>query len=277
MGKFLYCCIVSEGCKRADFSNLKCYWRYLTFIFSVIRYAFWPLVSQTLAILSITQHMTAWNHSTPAFTGFAAGVKLSTTPVATTSINDIGGKFATCTAGAPGAPWLSENFWKNQKDPNVILRGLGGDDLWKQLEAKKSRDTFPLNEPLYECLTEVFSVIFFFCPGIAIIQKYAYVERSDIGFKFWLSMYHSFLNISLLKSENKLDFTWNGCKGTKSTDLYSITVPWYNSSSSIEKWRYYKFSSVYRRNTCSLVIILNLIPCSSQFELEAISIWINTY
>jgi hypothetical protein len=59
--------------------------------------------SNTQAILSVTHHMTTCNYSTPAFTGFAAGV----------TVNYTGRKFATCTAGAPGAPCLaniSENF-----------------------------------------------------------------------------------------------------------------------------------------------------------------------
>ncbi len=41
------------------------------------------------------------------------------------SINDTCSKFATYTAGAPWLANISENFWKYQKDPNVIFRGLG--------------------------------------------------------------------------------------------------------------------------------------------------------
>jgi hypothetical protein len=36
-------------------------------------------------------------------------------------------------------------FEKFRNDPNVIFRGLGEDDSSKKPEAKKSRDTIPLN------------------------------------------------------------------------------------------------------------------------------------
>jgi hypothetical protein len=54
-------------------------------------------------------------------------------------ILDTGGNFATGindTSGTGGAPWLaniSANFGKIWNDPNVIIRGLGGDDSWKKL------------------------------------------------------------------------------------------------------------------------------------------------
>ncbi len=62
-----------------------------------------------------------------------------------------GGKFTTGAADTGGEPWLaniSAILRKNLKWPNVVFRGLGEDDSWKNLK-QKSRDTVSLRTHLW--------------------------------------------------------------------------------------------------------------------------------
>jgi hypothetical protein len=66
----------------------------------------------------------------------------------TATVVDKGGKFVTGVVDTGGAPWLenisvNSNLWKIWNDPTVMIRGLGEDDLWKNLK-QKSPDTVPL-------------------------------------------------------------------------------------------------------------------------------------